>query len=80
MARLVRIAALRKRRPLAAVLITGIGWRGAYLAQAGFMAVAVVPLAMLFRGAQATRPTAAPGDVRRKRRAVSSPISRSVSS
>jgi MFS family permease len=46
--------------PLAAVLITGIGWRGAYLAQAGFMAVAVVPLAMLFRGAQATRPTAAP--------------------
>jgi MFS family permease len=46
--------------PLAAVLITGIGWRGAYLAQAGFMAVAVVPLAMLFRGAQATRPNAAP--------------------
>ena len=47
--------------PLAAVLIIGLGWRGAYLAQAGFMAVAVVPLAALFRGAQSTRPAAAPG-------------------
>jgi len=45
--------------PLAAVMITGLGWRGAYLAQAGFMAVAVAPLAMLFRGAQAARPAAA---------------------
>jgi MFS family permease len=42
--------------PLAAVLIAGIGWRGAYLAQAGFMAVAVLPLASLFRGAAAARP------------------------
>jgi MFS family permease len=45
--------------PLAAVLITGFGWRGAYLLQAGFMAAAVVPLATLFRGAQAARPAAA---------------------
>jgi MFS family permease len=45
--------------PLAAVLIAGIGWRGAYLAQAGFMAVAVLPLASLFRGAAAARPAAA---------------------
>ena len=45
--------------PLAQVLITGLGWRGAYLAQAGFMALAVVPLAALFRGAEATRSAAA---------------------
>ena len=45
--------------PLAAVMIAGLGWRGAYLAQAGFMALAVVPLAMLFRGAQSARPAAA---------------------
>jgi MFS family permease len=45
--------------PLAQVMITGLGWRGAFLAQAGFMAVAVVPLAALFRGAQSTRSAAA---------------------
>jgi MFS family permease len=45
--------------PLAAVLITGLGWRGAYLAQAGFMALAVVPLAALFRSADAARSAAA---------------------
>src|SRR6516165_5665967 len=45
--------------PLSQVLIAGLGWRGAYLAQAGFMALAVVPLAMLFRGAQSARPAAA---------------------
>jgi MFS family permease len=44
--------------PLAQVLIAGIGWRGAYLAQAGFMAAAVLPLAALFRGAESARPTA----------------------
>jgi MFS family permease len=44
--------------PLAQVMITGFGWRGAYLAQAGFMAAAVLPLAALFRGAQAARPAA----------------------
>jgi MFS family permease len=42
--------------PLAQVLIAGIGWRGAYLAQAGFMAAAVLPLAALFRGAEPARP------------------------
>ena len=47
--------------PLAAMLIIGLGWRGAYLAQAAFMAAAVVPLAMLFRGAQAARSVATPG-------------------
>jgi MFS family permease len=44
--------------PLAQVLIAGLGWRGAYLAQAGFMAAAVVPLAALFRGAASARPAA----------------------
>jgi MFS family permease len=44
--------------PLAQVLIAGIGWRGAYLAQAGFMAAAVLPLAALFRGAESARPIA----------------------
>jgi len=44
--------------PLAQVLIAGIGWRGAYLAQAGFMAAAVLPLAALFRGAETARPAA----------------------
>jgi MFS family permease len=35
--------------PLSQMLINGLGWRGAYLAQGGFMAVACVPLALLFR-------------------------------
>src|SRR5262249_61444636 len=30
--------------PLAAMLIAGLGWRGAYLAQGVFMAAAVLPL------------------------------------
>src|SRR5262245_4242916 len=41
--------------PLTAVLIAGFGWRGAYLAQGGFMAAAVLPLAALFRGTEPTR-------------------------
>jgi MFS family permease len=41
--------------PLAQVLIAGLGWRGAYLAQGGFMAAAVLPLAALFRGAEPGR-------------------------
>jgi MFS family permease len=45
--------------PLAQVLITGLSWRGAYLAQGGFMALAVLPLAALFRGAEPARPAAA---------------------
>jgi MFS family permease len=44
--------------PLAQVLIAGLGWRGAYLAQAGFMAAAVLPLAALFRGTEPTRTAA----------------------
>jgi len=38
--------------PLATVLIAGLGWRGAYLAQGGFMAAAVLPLAAMFRGTE----------------------------
>ncbi len=34
--------------PLSQVLIAGFGWRGAYLAQGGFMAAAVLPLAAMF--------------------------------
>lgn len=39
--------------PVSQLLISGIGWRPAYLAQAAFMAVAVLPLSMLFRRADA---------------------------
>jgi MFS family permease len=35
--------------PLSQMLIVGLGWRGAYLAQGGFMAAAFLPLAALFR-------------------------------
>ena len=45
--------------PLSQLLIDGVGWRGAYLAQGGFMAVAFLPLAALFRGSDATRAAAA---------------------
>jgi MFS family permease len=45
--------------PLAQVLIDGVGWRGAYLAQGGFMAVAFLPLAMLFRRDDPVRHAAA---------------------
>jgi len=41
--------------PLAQVLITGFGWRGAYLAQSAFMAAAVLPLAALFLGTEPVR-------------------------
>ncbi|HLY89581.1 MAG TPA: MFS transporter [Acetobacteraceae bacterium] len=44
--------------PLSQVLIAGLGWRGAYLAQGGFMAVAVLPLAAMFRSSDADNPTA----------------------
>jgi MFS family permease len=36
--------------PVATLLISGLGWRGAYLAQGAFMAVLLLPLASLFRG------------------------------
>ncbi len=35
--------------PLSQVLIAGLGWRGAYLALGGFMAVAFLPLGAMFR-------------------------------
>src|SRR5580704_12212947 len=45
--------------PLSQLLIEGFGWRGAYLAQGGFMAAAVLPLAALFRDAEPARTVAA---------------------
>ncbi len=36
--------------PIATLMISGLGWRGAYLAQGAFMAVILLPLASLFRG------------------------------
>jgi MFS family permease len=46
--------------PASQMLITGIGWRPAYLVQAAFMAVVVLPLSMLFRRADAVPVSAAP--------------------
>jgi len=45
--------------PLSQILIVGLGWRGAYLAQGGFMAAAILPLGALFRRSQTEVPTAA---------------------
>lgn len=45
--------------PLSQVLIAGLGWRGAYVAQGGFMAAAFLPLAALFRGSEPQRTAAA---------------------
>jgi MFS family permease len=39
--------------PAAQALVAAVGWRGAYLAEAGIMAALVLPLALLFRGAGA---------------------------
>jgi MFS family permease len=47
--------------PLVQMLISGVGWRGAYVAEAGLMAALVLPLAMLF---QDTAAAAAPPPVR----------------
>ncbi len=41
--------------PLTTLMIAGVGWRHAYLWQGAFMAVVIIPLAALFRGAG--RPT-----------------------
>src|SRR5277367_2274872 len=41
--------------PLSQMLIDGFGWRGAYLAQGGFMAIAVLPLTALFRTSEQDR-------------------------
>jgi MFS family permease len=37
--------------PVSQMLIAGLGWRGAYVAQGGFMAAAFLPLAAMFRPA-----------------------------
>ncbi len=42
------------------MLIAGFGWRGAYLAQGGFMAAAFLPLAALFRRSEPPRLTRQP--------------------
>jgi MFS family permease len=47
--------------PLSQVLIAGLGWRGAYLAQGGFMAAAFLPLAALFRSSERGRSGTAAG-------------------
>ena len=47
-------------RPRRAMLIDGVGWRGAYWMQVGAMAVLVVPLAAMFRRAESALPPAAP--------------------
>ncbi len=36
--------------PLTTLMISGVGWRGAYLWQGVFMAAVIIPLAALFRG------------------------------
>jgi MFS family permease len=46
--------------PVAQILISTIGWRHAYLAQAALMGVLVWPLAALFRRDEPLPPTAAP--------------------
>jgi MFS family permease len=42
--------------PLTTMMISGLGWRGAYLWQGIFMAVVVIPLAALFRRAGKPQP------------------------
>lgn len=45
--------------PLSQMLIAGLGWRGAYLAQGGFMAAAFLPLAAMFQKSEPERLAAA---------------------
>ncbi|HWT09322.1 MAG TPA: MFS transporter [Roseomonas sp.] len=45
--------------PVAQLLVEGHGWRGAYWIQAGTMAVLVLPLALMFRRAEAAVPAPA---------------------
>lgn len=47
--------------PIAQMLVDSQGWRGAYWMQAGLMGVLVVPLALMFRRADAVAPAAASG-------------------
>lgn len=42
--------------PLAQWLVSGVGWRDAYLLQAGLMGVLVIPLAAMFRRAETLAP------------------------
>ena len=42
--------------PLAQGLVSGVGWRDAYLLQAGLMGVLVIPLAAMFRRAETLAP------------------------
>lgn len=44
--------------PLAQWLVSGVGWRDAYLLQAGLMGVLVIPLAAMFRRAETLAPPA----------------------
>lgn len=43
--------------PLAQWLVSGVGWRDAYLLQAGLMGVLVIPLAAMFRRAETLAPS-----------------------
>lgn len=44
--------------PLAQWLVSGVGWRDAYMLQAGLIGVLVIPLAAMFRRAEALAPPA----------------------
>jgi MFS family permease len=60
--------------PLTTLMISGLGWRGAYLWQGAFMAVVLVPLAGLFRGiGQPSHRRAAEGEGWTVRQAVRTP-------
>ena len=48
--------------PVAQILVDAQGWRGAYWMQAGAMGLLVVPLALMFRRAEAALPTPASGN------------------
>jgi MFS family permease len=48
--------------PLVQLLISGVGWRGAYVAEAGLMAALVFPLAMMFRHTHGSAPAPASSD------------------
>ena len=48
--------------PLSQMLISGVGWRSAYLFEAGAMALLVLPLAAIFRRSPAPAGTASPGN------------------
>jgi MFS family permease len=62
--------------PVAQILISTIGWRHAYLAQAALMGVLVWPLAALFRRDEPPPPTAAPSPPRPGEDVVAAPPAR----